>query len=47
MPYRPDVRLAERLGRDLVEFPGGHIGYGSDASEFTAQLAELLLRSGR
>lgn len=46
MPYRPNVRLAERLGRDVVEFPGGHIGYGEHPAEFAAQLVGLL-RAGR
>ncbi len=46
MPYRPNVRLAERLGREVVEFPGGHVGYDQHPTEFAAQLVELL-RAGR
>ncbi|NYI07308.1 alpha/beta fold hydrolase [Allostreptomyces psammosilenae] len=40
--HRPAVVLAERLGRDLVEFPGGHVGYVKWPEEFAGRLAELL-----
>jgi acetyltransferase/esterase len=35
------VVLAERLGRPLVEFPGGHVGYAQAPAEF----AEVLVRA--
>ncbi|MFI6697652.1 alpha/beta fold hydrolase [Streptomyces sp. NPDC050509] len=37
--HRPAVVLAERLGRELVEFPGGHSGY----AKWPAEFARLLL----
>jgi pimeloyl-ACP methyl ester carboxylesterase len=41
-PYRPNTVLAERLGREVVDFPGGHIGYVTHPAEFAAQLREVL-----
>lgn len=32
--------LAERLGRDLPEFPGGHVGFVTHPKEFTAKFLE-------
>lgn len=43
-PYRAAVALAERLGRDAVELPGGHVGYATDAADFTTELADPLAR---
>ncbi|MGW2597964.1 alpha/beta fold hydrolase [Streptomyces klenkii] len=40
--YRPVVVLARRLGRTLVEFPGGHVGYVQHPAPFAEQLAALL-----
>jgi clorobiocin biosynthesis protein CloN7 len=37
-PWRTAVALAERLGTPLVDFPGGHGGFASDAKEFAAVL---------
>ncbi|MEV7523969.1 alpha/beta hydrolase [Streptomyces sp. NPDC091371] len=42
LPYRPAATLAERLGTELVEFPGGHSGYTDAPEEFGRRLAELL-----
>lgn len=44
---QPPQAIAERLGGDVVVFPGGHVGYGEHPEEFGTRLAELLLRSGR
>ncbi|WP_328765540.1 MULTISPECIES: alpha/beta hydrolase [unclassified Streptomyces] len=38
LPYRPAALLAERLGTDLVHFPGGHTGVTTHPAEFTALL---------
>ncbi|MFJ7996415.1 alpha/beta fold hydrolase [Streptomyces sp. NPDC096310] len=38
---RPVVVLAERLGRELVEFPGGHSGYAKWPAEFARLLLAL------
>jgi acetyltransferase/esterase len=42
MPFQPVVTLAGRLGRDIAEFPGGHVGYGEHPDEFAARLGRLL-----
>ncbi|QIS20326.1 alpha/beta fold hydrolase [Nocardia terpenica] len=42
LPYRPIATIAERLGRELVEFPGAHNGGFSDAPEFARQLLDAL-----
>jgi acetyltransferase/esterase len=47
MPYLPNVGLAQQLGLEIVDFPGGHVGYTEHPAEFASQLGDLLLRSGR
>ncbi len=42
MPFLPVVALAGRLGRDIAEFPGGHLGYAQHPDAFAAQLGRLL-----
>ncbi|MFI0816555.1 alpha/beta fold hydrolase [Streptomyces sp. NPDC021098] len=42
--YRPAVALAERLGTEVVDFPGGHAGLGEHPAEFTEVLSRTLLR---
>lgn len=42
--YRPAVALAERLGSEVVDFPGGHTGLGEYPAEFTEVLRQTLLR---
>ncbi|MFE3828261.1 alpha/beta fold hydrolase [Streptomyces sp. NPDC059092] len=46
---RPAVVLAERLGRELVEFPGGHSGYAKWPAEFARLLLDVFaaLPTGR
>jgi clorobiocin/coumermycin A biosynthesis protein CloN7/CouN7 len=39
---RTAVALAERLGTPLVDFPGGHAGFVSDAKDFGAALRRTL-----
>ncbi|WP_308198351.1 alpha/beta fold hydrolase [Actinomadura terrae] len=41
--YRPNVELAERLGLEVVDFPGGHLGYVTQPHAFAAQLATAVL----
>jgi len=41
-PARPNEVLAERLGRPIVEFPGGHIGFSQAPAEFAEVLAGAL-----
>jgi pimeloyl-ACP methyl ester carboxylesterase len=37
-PQRTAAALAQRLGTALIDFPGGHDGFASDAEEFAARL---------
>lgn len=41
-PCWPNTVLAERLGGEVVDFPGGHIGYLTHPAEFAARLHEVL-----
>jgi clorobiocin biosynthesis protein CloN7 len=40
--HRTAVALAERLGSPLIDFPGGHGGFASDAGDFAGVLRQLL-----
>lgn len=42
LAYRPAVLLAERLGTQVVDFPGDHGGYGTQPAAFAAKLREVL-----
>jgi acetyltransferase/esterase len=42
MPILPITHLATRLGREVVEFPGGHVGYLEHPQAFAQQLATIL-----
>jgi acetyltransferase/esterase len=39
---RPAAWLAERLGTQVIEFPGDHGGYGAHPAAFAATLREVL-----
>jgi len=41
-PWRAAVALAERLRTPMVNFPGGHTGFASDAKDFAAVLRHTL-----
>jgi clorobiocin biosynthesis protein CloN7 len=41
-PQRTAAALADRLGTSLVDFPGGHAGFASDATDFAATLRRTL-----
>jgi len=41
-PWRTAVALAGRLGTPLVNFPGGHDGFASDAKDFAGVLRRTL-----
>ncbi|MFF0265710.1 alpha/beta fold hydrolase [Kribbella sp. NPDC004536] len=41
-PYQPNTVLAARLGLDVVDFPGDHVGYAAHAAEFAGQLRAVL-----
>jgi pimeloyl-ACP methyl ester carboxylesterase len=40
--HRPVRALADRFGRDLELFPGGHVGYARYPADFAEQLDEIL-----
>ncbi|MFF7727099.1 alpha/beta fold hydrolase [Streptomyces sp. NPDC008001] len=40
--HRPVALLAQRLGRELAEFPGGHAGYATHPAPFAEHLAAVL-----
>ncbi|MER6997713.1 alpha/beta hydrolase [Streptomyces sp. NPDC000410] len=40
LPYRPAAFLAERLGTDLLHFPGGHTGLTTHPVEFGERLRQ-------
>lgn len=42
LAHRSAAALAERLGTPLVAFPGGHVGFATDAQEFVAVLRRTL-----
>jgi acetyltransferase/esterase len=41
-PYRPGAVLAERLGTEVVDLPGDHMGYWSRPEAFADELRRLL-----
>ena len=44
LPSRPNLVLAERLGTEVVDFPGDHVGYVRHPAEFAARLEEVMTR---
>lgn len=42
LPYRPNTVLAEQLASEVVDFPGGHMGYATHPSDFAARLSDVL-----
>jgi len=47
VPYRPNLVLAERLGLEVIDFPGDHLGYATYPVEFAAQLHGMLSEPDR
>jgi len=47
MVYQTAHALAERLGSQPVEFPGGHGGFGSHPDGFATRLREVLATAER
>jgi clorobiocin biosynthesis protein CloN7 len=43
LAHRTAVALAERLGTRVVDFPGGHVGFLTDAADFAAVLRRTLV----
>jgi pimeloyl-ACP methyl ester carboxylesterase len=44
--YEVNVELAKKLGRDLIEQPGGHIGFVTQSAEFAREFVQALARTG-
>ena len=44
LPYQPNRVLARLLGREIVDFPGGHLGFVSHPAEFAKELMNALGR---
>ena len=42
--YEVNVELTKKLGKDLIELPGGHLGFVSQPAEFACDLVEALAR---
>jgi acetyltransferase/esterase len=43
--YEVNAQLSEKLGRDLLELPGGHTGYVARSAEFARELVQALART--
>jgi hypothetical protein len=44
--YEVSAELAKKLGRDLIELPGGHTGYAAHPTEFAREFVQALVRIG-
>jgi acetyltransferase/esterase len=44
--YEVNVELGKKLGRDVIELPGGHAGYVAHPAEFAHELVQALVRTG-
>lgn len=42
LPYQPNRVLARRFGHEIVDFPGGHLGFMSAPAEFAKALMSAL-----
>jgi acetyltransferase/esterase len=44
--YEVNVELGKKLGRDLIELPGGHIGFLTQPAEFARDFVHALVHTG-
>ena len=44
--YEVNVELGKRLGRALIELPGGHVGYVAQPAEFAREFIQALAPTG-
>ncbi len=44
--YEVTVALGKQLGRDVIELPGGHVGYVTHPAAFARELVQALARTG-
>jgi len=47
MTYQPGKELAQNLGLDIVNLPGGHLGFMTYPEEFARELLQVLSQTGR
>ena len=43
--YEVNVELGKKLGRDLIELPGGHVGFLTQPAEFAREFLQALART--
>ncbi len=44
--YEVGVKLGQKLGRDVIDLPGGHVGFVSQPAEFAGEFVRALARAG-
>ena len=44
--YEVNVELGKKLGQDVIELPGGHVGYVTQSAEFAREFVQSLARTG-
>jgi len=44
--YEVNVALGKKLGRDVIELPGGHVGYVTQPAAFAREVVQALARTG-
>jgi acetyltransferase/esterase len=44
--YEVNVKLGKKVGRDLIELPGGHIGFLTQPAAFAPEFLRALARTG-
>ena len=45
--YQVNAQLGKKVGRELIELPGGHIGFLTQATAFAREFLRALPRTGR
>jgi acetyltransferase/esterase len=45
--YEVNVELSKKLGRELIELPGGHVGFLTQPAEFAREFLQVLARTQR
>lgn len=44
--YEVNVELGKKLGREVIELPGGHIGFLTEPAAFASEVLQALVRTG-
>ena len=44
--YEVNVELGKKLGRDVIELPGGHVGYVTQPAAFAREVVQALAWTG-